>query len=373
MILRELEDRLDKLFLKSRAMSWDNAGLQLGRLERDIKKIHITLDISGDVVDKAIADGTDLIISHHPLIFNLLKKITSGNWKEKLVLSLAENNIAVYAAHTNYDICPEGLGDFFIRTLGLKSVSFIQPYSEQWYKFVIFVPPEAEEKVRHAICSRGGGKWKNYSCCTFNTQGVGTFFPEKGSAPYSGEVGKLSFAKEVRIECIVSQSILDEVVNEARRIHPYQEAAYDVYRLENRFEEGGIGVTGSLQEPAGLEEFLKIAKDSAGLPGLRWSGAIGEGKGIEKIAVVWGSANSLNEELAGLDCDLVMVGEINYHNAQDLTEQGKILVEIGHGLSERWAIEGIHDRLKAYLKKEGIKISLTKNNNGYSLWRYYIG
>jgi len=376
MILRELVSKLDKLFLKSRAIDWDNVGLQLGSLDRDIRKIHVTLDIICRVVDEAVRDGADLIISHHPLIFDPLKKVTSQDYKGKMILSLVEKRIAVYVAHTNYDIAPDSFNDFFVNKIGLKNVSSIDPFSEQWYKFVIFVPPEAEEKVRHAICSRGGGKWKNYSCCTFNTQGRGTFFPMEGSKPYSGEVGKLSFAQEVRVECIVSESILNDVVSEAIKVHPYQEAAYDVYRLENRFDEGGIGTVGTLEKPVSMDVFLRLVKNAIGIDNFRWSASKIdhlENKEISKVAIVWGSANSLKEKLIASDCDLVLVGEVSYHNAQDLTESGKIVVEIGHGFSEKWAIEGMYNKLSAYLKKEKIDISLSKNKNGYSLWRYYIG
>ncbi len=373
MILKELENRLDGLFLKSRAMSWDNAGLQLGDVENNVKKIHISLDIAEHVLGQAIQNGADLILCHHPLIFKPLKTINTADWKGKLLYSLIEKGIAVYAAHTNYDIDPEGLSSHFMQKLGLKEGFAIQPYSEQWYKFVIFVPPEAEEKVRHAICSRGGGKWRDYSCCTFNTRGTGTFFPQKGSQPYSGQVGKLSFAKEVRIECILNEAILEDVVNQAVKAHPYQEAAYDVYRLENRFEQGGMGVAGRLEKPENLHDFLKSLKDKLGLDHFRWSKKNRAKKMIEKVAVVWGSANSLKEKLERLDCDLIMAGELNEHNVQDLMAQDKVVVELGHGISEKWAIEGMYDKLRAYFAKEKIDIGLSKSKNGYHVWRYDIG
>jgi len=370
MILKDLVDRLDSLFLKSRAMAWDNVGLLLGDLEKDVKNIHVSLDIGKNTLSEAEENRTDLIISHHPLIFAPLKKITSGDSKGKLVLNLLQKGIAVYAAHSNYDIDPHGLNGFFARRLNLKDIAPIQPFSERWYKFVIFVPPEAEEKVRQAICSEGGGKWRNYSCCTFNTKGVGTFFPIEGSKPYSGEVGKLSFADEVRVECIVSESILDSVVKKSVEAHPYEEAAYDVYPLENRFEDGGIGITGSLEAKMGLDEFLKTAASALGINNFRWTG---KRKEIKKIAVVCGSANSLYERLARVDCELIMVGELSYHNCHELAESGKIIVEMGHGDSERCAIDGMHSRLSGYFKKENIDISLTKSKRGYCLWRYHIG
>ncbi len=103
----------------------------------------------------------------------------------------------------------------------------------QKYKLVIFVPQTHLEKVRLAICDAGAGKIGNYDNCTFMSSGIGTFRPLKGANPSIGEVGKLERVGEARLETIVLEKDLKKVLAAMKSNHPYEEVAYDVYKLEN--------------------------------------------------------------------------------------------------------------------------------------------
>lgn len=375
MILKKLVSYLDRIFNRDLALSWDKAGLQIGNLDSDIKKILVTLNVIGDVVKEAVDMKTGLILSHHPLIFAPLETVVSSKAGEREILKLAENGIAVYCAHTNYDLMPGGLNDYTASILGLENTSVIEEESGKWYKFSVFVPPEAEEKVREAICRHGGGRWKNYSCCTFNTPGKGTFVPEEGSRPYKGKTGKLNFADEVRIECIVNEASLNDVVSAAVKAHPYEEVAYDVYRIENRFGDAGIGRLGELKSPESFTKFSERLKDRLKLDSLRWMGGSKLDTGsirIKRVALVCGSANSLAERLAGIDCDAVAAGEISYHNALKIAESGRLVLEIGHGSSERPAIDGMYGKLDDFFKKQDINIKVLKSSSDCGFWRYKV-
>ncbi|MBA7571693.1 GTP cyclohydrolase 1 type 2 [subsurface metagenome] len=236
--------------------------------------------------------------------------------------------------------------------LELEGLQYIKQEDRQWYKFVIFVPRDSQDKVRKAICSRGGGEFKNYSCCTFNTAGKGTFLPGKGAQPYIGEEGSLSTVDEIRMECIVSENNLEAMVKAAVEAHPYEEAAYDIYKIENNFGGTGLGRYGKLKEPEVFGRYLKKLKQTLQVKDIGWlHKGIDNPKNmlIERVAVLVGSANSLAEEISGLDCDLVLVGEIGYHNAVRIAETGKIVAMLGHGTSEKWAIDDIYNRLEAYV------------------------
>jgi len=375
MILKELTINLDDIFKKNLALEWDKAGLQVGNLDRNIKKILIALDINNSVIKEATGLGADLILSHHPLIFNPVDAVTSADSVQKKILNLVENKIAAYAAHTNYDIMPGGLNDFVVKILDLTPLGIIEPQYEQWYKFVVFVPKESEEKVRDVICRHGGGQWKNYSCCTFNIDGRGTFLPLKGAKPYIGKSGKINYVDEVKIECIVSENALEEVVSSTIAAHPYEEVAYDIYKIENKFPDAGVGRYGELKEDKYFAEFLEIIKNKMNISNFRWlsDGSTDlEKKKISKVAVVNGSANSLTDKLAALDCDLLILGEISHHNALSIIESGKILVEIGHGCSEKWAVCDMYEKLKEFSKLQKIKIEIIKSKLSHIAWRYYI-
>jgi len=375
MILKDLALCLDRIFNRHIALDWDKTGLQIGDLEKDIKKILVTLDITGDESDEAVSTNSDLILSHHPLIFNPLDTILSSKTYEKEIVKLIKNDIAVYTAHTNYDMMAGGLNDFVAASLGLIKIETIEETYEQWYKFVVFVPEEAAGKIRDVVCQYGGGKWQNYSCCTFNIEGKGTFIPHEGSKPYTGKVGKMNYIDEVRIECIVNEKDLGKLVDAVIKAHPYEEVAYDVYKIENKFKAAGLGRLGEFEMPRTFKSFSKKIKQVLGIEVFRWmykKDIKVDARKIEKAAVVCGSANSLTVSLADIDCDLVIVGEISYHNALRIIERGKILVAVGHGSSEALAITGMSDRLEEFFKKEKIKIGIIKSKYGYKSWRYQI-
>ncbi|NQT30330.1 MAG: hypothetical protein HQ596_07140 [Candidatus Saganbacteria bacterium] len=101
-------------------------------------------------------------------------------------------------------------------------------------KLIVFVPQSHLEKVRIAICNAGAGTiGKKYDNCTFMTSGIGTFRPLKGAKPHTGRVGKIKRLKEVRLETIMPAAKTKKVVAAMKKSHPYEEVAYEVYRLEN--------------------------------------------------------------------------------------------------------------------------------------------
>lgn len=99
-------------------------------------------------------------------------------------------------------------------------------------KFVVCVPLSHLKKVRAAICAAGAGQiGKNYDCCTFSTNGLGTFRPLKGAKPFIGRPGKFATVKEARLETIVARRALKKVVAGMKQAHPYEEPAFDIYPL----------------------------------------------------------------------------------------------------------------------------------------------
>jgi hypothetical protein len=99
------------------------------------------------------------------------------------------------------------------------------------YKLIVFIPKSHSTRVRDAICRAGAGKIGNYDCCTFITEGIGTYRPLKGANPYKGKVGKIEKVKEVRLEVLVPKKVLKKVILALKSAHPYEEPAYDIYQL----------------------------------------------------------------------------------------------------------------------------------------------
>jgi dinuclear metal center YbgI/SA1388 family protein len=373
MLLKEITTYLDKLFKKDLAFSWDNCGLLIGDLSKEITRILIALDVDFNAVRQAKDKRADLIISHHPLIFNPLKRLTSESVNEKIIMDVIKNDIAVYSAHTNMDAADFGIGSRILKELGLKQTGYLEPAGRRRYKFVVFVPADFEEKIRQAMCEAGGGTWKDYSCCTFGTEGKGTFRPGSSSSPFIGEKGMLSEVEEIRMECIVNGENLEKLSNSVIKAHPYEEPAYDIYALENRFPEGGIGQTAEFDVSVSAADFLKSVKEKLGLKNLRFvfSKPADDVK-IKKVLLINGSADSVVENMLDFDFDALLCGEISYHNCAAVFEKGILVAEIGHAESEVVFTDMAWEIIDGFIRENKLDIVLYKGEKPINLWRYFI-
>jgi dinuclear metal center YbgI/SA1388 family protein len=376
MKLKELVKILDREFHKEYALNWDNAGLLTGDLNNEVQKVIISLDVNNFVISEAIKTKADLVFSHHPLILNPIKNIVSDSLQSQVILKAIENKIALYCAHTNYDVMENGLNDYIASLLDMKSITYIIPNNLQWFKFAIYAPSGYEEKIRNAICSAGGGQWGDYSCATFKTNGTGTFKPGSNSEPFIGEKGKLEFVDEVKIECVARSENLKTLLENVLSVHPYEEPAYDIIPMENILIKGGIGRIGKIEHALKLDEFLEFVKIKLDINNFKYiykdnSSIIDNG--IKKIAVVNGSINSITAEISGLDIDCLICGEISYHNAQLISENGILIVELGHAESELFAVNDIFLKMVNISKSNCPGLKLIKSKNIEILWRYMIG
>ena len=193
---------LETLAHPSLQEQYDNAGLITGDNQWECTGIICSLDATEEVVKEAIGKKCNLIVAHHPIIFGGLKKINGKNYVEKTVITAIKNDIAIYAIHTNLDNVKEGVNGKIASMLGLQNLSILSSKENSLRKLFTFVPVDKAEQVRDAIFEAGGGHIGNYSECSFTTEGTGTFKAGQGADPYTGEIGKRHFEKEIKIEVI---------------------------------------------------------------------------------------------------------------------------------------------------------------------------
>ncbi len=343
------------------ADKWDNSGLQLGSYNKNVNNILLALDISPEVVKNAIENNIDMIITHHPLIFDDIKKICRDDKKAKMLYNLIKEDIVVFSAHTNLDMCKGGVSDVLGDILGLKNQKVLSvSYTEKLFKLVVFVPKSHSNKVREAITYQGAGHIGNYSCCTFNVEGFGTFMPHQGSNPYIGETDRLENVEEVRIETIVTSKNLDDVLIAMHNAHPYEEVAYDVYLLANDNIKYGHGRIGEIDKELSLVDYAEIVKTRLKCDSLRVYGNIN--KKVNKIAFCGGSGADFITDAYKMKADVFITGDIRYHEAQLASELGICLIDAGHYHTEK----PILDSLKKYLCSiagEEVNITIFKKNN----------
>lgn len=315
--------------------SFDNSGLQIGLFDREMINPVLTLDVSEEVVKKAIEMGSSMIISHHPFFFQSFKSINTDELKSELIIQLISNKITVYALHTPIDKIQGGLNDYFCNLLGLKNVRGIIPSgSKQIYKLQVFVPESHKDIVLTTLASEGAGFIGNYSECTFSTSGIGTFKAHEGTNPYIGTIDKREYVKETKIETIVPIEKLEHIINEVERVHPYEEVAMEAIPLKQPEFNYFLCRIGEMKKEISLEELNKRLKEITGQKAIRYCGD--ERSKIKKIAVCTGSGRSLLEAVKKLNVDAYITGDVGYHDFQNAQENKFALIDISHFNTERY-------------------------------------
>lgn len=343
MKIKEVISLLESIAPYSLQEHYDNAGLITGDADWECQKIICSLDATEEVVKEAIAQKCNLIVAHHPIVFGGLKKINGKNYVEKTVITAIKNEIAIYAIHTNLDNVLSGVNGKIAGLLGLKEISVLSPKENVLKKLFTFVPADKAEQVRNAIFIAGGGHIGNYSECSFNAEGVGTFKAGSGTNPYVGNIGERHHEKEVRIEVIFPGWLELTVLKAMKAAHPYEEVAYDVVNLSNDHQEIGSGVVGNLPTAMEEKEFFIWIKKIFDVPVIRHSRFLN--KPIKKVAVCGGAGSFLIPKALAAGADIYITADMKYHEFFDANDR-LMLADIGHFESEQFTIDLLKDVLE---------------------------
>lgn len=322
--------------------TYDNSGLITGNMQNQVEAALLTLDTTEAVIDEAIEKNCGLIISHHPIIFNGLKTITGKNYVERTVIKAIKNDIAIYAAHTNFDASRLGVNRQICKKLGLEKTNILSPLENTLYKLVTFVPNKDTDKVREAIFRVGAGQIGEYDSCSYNIDGTGTFRGSGTTNPYKGEKGKLHFEPETRIETILPKHLKSKVIDAMLRAHPYEEVAYDIYPLQNKYEQFGMGMYGELAQPLEGKTFLSLVKKQLNAGVLRHTSLLN--RQITRVAVCGGTGGALLKNAILVKADAFITSDVKYHQFFD-AENKIIIVDVGHFETEQFTKEAFYTLL----------------------------
>src|SRR5581483_6408107 len=282
MKLSQLTSYLESLAPLAYQEDYDNSGLVVGNPDKEVHQALLSLDCTEAIVDEAIAKGCDVIISHHPIVFRGLKKLNGRTYVERVVEKAIKNDIAIYAIHTNLDNVMNGVNAKICETLELTNCRVLAPKQGLLKKLITYVPKEKAEQVRNALFHAGAGNIGNYSECSFNADGTGTFKGGEDTNPYVGEPGKRHHEIEVRIETVYPASIESRLLMALFLAHPYEEVAYDLYDLTNQHQQVGPGMIGELEDEMSEEEFLFVLKQNMQARVIRHTALTG--KRVKRIA-----------------------------------------------------------------------------------------
>jgi len=348
---------LNQLCPPDLAEDWDNVGLQVGDATAEIDKILVCLDAEEIAIQEALRQRAQLIISHHPLIFRPIKRLTPTDMTGRVLFQAIKNNIAVVSAHTNLDRAADGLNDWLAERLGvLSAIPVEQPTTGNFYKLVVYVPLGHEMEVRDAVFAAGAGQIGAYDHCSFNSRGTGTFRGNQETQPFIGIPGEIEETEEVRLETIVPAPVLNKVVSRMLKVHPYEEVAYDLIPLANEHFQVGLGRVGQLKKTISLQQFAEQVKEKLQIPALKLVGDLDQK--IGRVAVCGGTGMSIFSAAVRHGADCLVTADIKFHEAQRARAAGVALIDAGHFATEQIMVAELSGRLRKIFAEQQLKVEV---------------
>tara|TARA_B100001175_G_C19491448_1_gene632825 strand:+ start:886 stop:1980 length:1095 start_codon:yes stop_codon:yes gene_type:complete len=359
MKIKEITQYLENIAPLAYQEAYDNSGLIVGDKNNNVNSVLITLDCTEDVIDEAINNNCNLIISHHPIIFTGIKSITGSNYVERTIIKAIKNNIAIYSIHTNLDNVSNGVSAKIAEIIGLDECSILAPKRNLLRHLVVYSPYSYAENIRSALFAAGAGKIGNYDKCSFSSKGNGTYRANKKCNPYLGKIGELHKEKEERIEVIFPIDKERDIINSLKKNHPYEEVAYQIYVLDNLYENIGSGIIGILPDEVGIYDFLDIVKIKMKTECIRYTNLVN--KKIKKVAICGGSGSFLISDAVSAGADIFITSDVKYHDFFD-ADNDIIVADIGHYESEQFTKELIYELLSKKFSKFAIQLSKINTN-----------
>jgi len=359
MKIRDVIAFLDSQYPRAYAEDFDNTGLLVGEPEASLQGILVAHDATEAVIDEAVREGRNLVVAFHPIIFKGLKKITGADYVERAVMKALQKGVAIYSPHTAMDNHHRGVSDLTARALGLQNRRVLIPKAGTMRLLVTYVPHAQAGRVRDALFGAGAGRIGDYDRCSFNVEGYGTFRPLEGARPYVGEQGRDHVEPETRVSVVFPAHLTGAVESALLEAHPYEEPAYEIYRLENLHKEIGIGTIGEWEAPVDETTFLERLKEVLQVPALRHSPL--PGKPIRRVAIIGGSGAFGIEAARAAGADAFVTGDLKYHD-YFRAEDRLLLVDAGHYETERFVTGRLVEQLSEKFPNFAITEARTKTN-----------
>ena len=348
------------------AAEWDNVGLQFGSPDAEIRAVLVALEVTGEVLEEALARKAGLIICHHPPLFRPLLRLLEDEPGGALACSIVRSGVAVYAAHTNLDASPQGVNAALADALELREHAPLgEPASLEGYKLVTFLPPERLGTVSEALFRAGAGIIGDYRGCSFRTEGVGTFIPGSGSRPFCGEVGKRNEVEETRLEVWVKGTDLSRAVRELMAAHPYEEPAVDIYpaRLAQRV---GMGRVGDLPRAMSLGELADFCRLRLASPVVKYAGDAS--MRVRRVAVCGGRGGDLAGDAKRMGAKVLVTGDVSHHEAQKALRAGLAIIDAGHYHTESVVVSFLARRLAEMADAAGWEVEIFGSEKDTCPW-----
>ncbi len=365
--VKELVTELQTIAPLKYAAQWDNVGLLVGSQQWDCENVLLTIDLTPAVLYEAMEAGIHAIIAYHPPIFAPLKSVTDQSVKESIILDAARQGIAIYSPHTALDAAPGGVNDWLAEACGKGDVRAIESHAElpatEQVKIVTFAPAANIDAIRNGMATTGAGMIGEYSACSFEIPGTGTFLGGADTNPAVGKRGEFERAEEVRLEMVCGRDALALALVALRQFHPYEEPPIDVYELLARpARTVGMGRRIMLDRGVTLKTLVQRTKAHLGVRQLRIAQGDDTQRSYRKIGVCAGAGGSMLDDAIRQGCELFMTGEMRHHDVLDATSRGCAVILAGHTNTERGYLKVLAKRLGNALPD--VAFTVSKNDRG---------
>lgn len=324
MKLSKIIKNFELFYPRHLAMDWDNVGLQIGDINKEVKTVLTVLEVTEDVIDEAIEKEADLIICHHPLIFKPLKNLSYDSSHINKIVTLIQNDIAVYAAHTNVDMANNGMNDWLAQVLGLERIRpLCHEKFEEYLHLSIEIKKEQIDDIVDLLSEIGSG--------------------ERGDVLQKVTVTPTTSFKEFAVNrdsqknmCIINAFMLETHIHLLKRSmknynmkNKGNTVFYTAARTENMRKQYGIGRFGIIK-PMTLESLASVIKNKFDIDGVKIVGS--RETTINRVAIVGGSGSEYIDNAKAMRADVLITGDTKYHEAQYALENNMCIIDAGHHL-----------------------------------------
>lgn len=303
--IQHISSFVDRWAPERTQMDFDNVGLLVGDPQARVDKIITCLDVTPEVVNEAINGDADLIVAHHPLIFNKLETVTPTDDHGWMIYNLIQNDIGVLAAHTNLDAARGGVSELLAEKIGLTDIDFLDASYRNRYKVVFNTLAEHRGQAEDLLQKHRADQ-------------IQILKPENQDA------------SQLRFEALVEDHKLGSLKSALRREELLTSGTIETWKADNATPHTGMGAIGKYDKKLSEEDFLQLVSDRLNVEAIRYSGSADE---IGRVAVCGGAGVFLASKAIGAGADAFVTSDIKYHDY--FTEQDQfILADIGHYESE---------------------------------------
>ncbi len=359
------------------ADGWDRVGLVCGDPSEPVEQVLFAVDPVMSVFDEALADGVELLVTHHPLFLSGVHGVAADAFKGRVVHRLVRGGVALLAAHTNADNARPGVSDAIGAALGLADLHPLEPLEvepDPLDKYVVFVPVADAEALVDALAAAGAGRIGDYDRAAFTSPGTGTFRPLAGASPYIGTVGRIERVAEDMVQMVAPRRLRQRVVSALRGAHPYEEPAFDVIELASPASGRGGGRVGELAEPMSLRAFAELVAHTlpATAAGVRVAGD--PDQLVRRVAVCGGAGDSMLAAAAAVGADAYLTSDLRHHRASEHLEAGGCaLVDVAHWAAEWMWLPQAARLLEQDASAEGFAVATTVSTTVTDPWSFHVG